>query len=207
MSKAWRFIWRAGGSVEMDIASAMRSWFDKLTTNGRKVTAVSALKSLGLNLVMLAVAVGILYWVLQQRNDPELEQSVAALSSAARQTAVPRADHSESQAEMAAQDGLPAPVVSASTAVQAPSVTHPVSAKTALPARRPVTFPMNLNTARFEDFMELPGIGKKLAQRLVEYRKSHGGFRSVEDLREVRGIGEKRMERLRPLVVTAVARD
>ncbi len=53
--------------------------------------------------------------------------------------------------------------------------------------------------------MELPGIGEKLAQRLVEFRRSHGGFRSVEDLRKVQGIGGKRMERLRPLVRTAEA--
>jgi competence protein ComEA len=81
------------------------------------------------------------------------------------------------------------------------------SAKPGAPARRPVTFPLDLNRAKLEDFIELPGIGEKLAQRLVDYRESHGGFRSVEDLREVRGIGAKRFERLRPLVVTAVVRD
>ena len=79
-------------------------------------------------------------------------------------------------------------------------------APTAAPVpRRPVKFPLDLNNAKAEELMELPGIGEKLAQRLVEYRRSHGGFRSVEDLRKVRGIGEKRMKRLRPLVRTAEA--
>ncbi|MEK6694506.1 MAG: helix-hairpin-helix domain-containing protein [Nitrospirota bacterium] len=45
----------------------------------------------------------------------------------------------------------------------------------------------------------------RLAQRVVEYRQNQGGFRSVDELRKVRGIGGKRMERLRPLVMTAVA--
>lgn len=78
-------------------------------------------------------------------------------------------------------------------------------AKAAAPPNRQARFPLDLNTARVEDFMTLPGIGKKLAQRIVEYRKSHGGFRSVEDLRTVKGIGKKRMERLRPLIKTAAA--
>jgi len=86
-----------------------------------------------------------------------------------------------------------------------PVSVKPVSAKTGSIPRRPVTFPLDLNSARLEDLLELPGIGEKLAQRLVEYRKSHGGFRSVDDLRNVRGIGAKRMERLRPLVVTREA--
>src|SRR2546425_1100899 len=81
----------------------------------------------------------------------------------------------------------------------------PVSVKPGAVPRRPVTFPLDLNSARVEDLMELPGIGEKLAQRLVEYRRSHSGFRSVEELRKVRGIGEKRMKRLRPLVRTAEA--
>jgi competence protein ComEA len=81
------------------------------------------------------------------------------------------------------------------------------SVKAAPPSSRQPRFPLDLNTARIDDFMSLPGIGEKLAQRIVEYRKSHGGFRSVEDLRKVKGIGKKRMERLRPLVMTAAAHD
>jgi DNA uptake protein ComE-like DNA-binding protein len=41
----------------------------------------------------------------------------------------------------------------------------------------------------------------------VAYRKAHAGFRSIEDLRKVKGIGKKRMDRLRPLVKTAAAHD
>jgi len=94
------------------------------------------------------------------------------------------------------QDAPPSPVKVA--AVRA-------SARPSPPPRRAVTFPLDINKAPIEDLMELPGIGEKLAQRMVEYRKSQGGFRSVDELRKVRGIGEKRMAQLRPLVMTAVA--
>src|SRR2546428_11175941 len=80
-----------------------------------------------------------------------------------------------------------------------PMSVKPVSAKTASIPRRPVTFPLDLNSARLEDLLELPGIGEKLAQRLVEYRKSHGGLRSGDELRDGRGIRAKRVESLRPL--------
>ena len=134
---------------------------------------MTVLKALAINLLMLALTVGVLYWAAERGNDTESAQAVALLSQAGSSAA--------------------------------PVSVKPVSAKTGSVPRRPVTFPLDLNSARVEDLRELPGIGEKLAQRLVEYRRSHGGFRSVEDLRKVQGIGEKRMERLRPLVRTAEA--
>ena len=54
-----------------------------------------------------------------------------------------------------------------------------------------------LGSATVEQLDELDGIGPKLAERIVEYRRAHGGFRSLEQLREVDGIGEKRLEALK----------
>ncbi len=58
----------------------------------------------------------------------------------------------------------------------------------------------NLNTATRLELMELPGIGEVLAGRILTYRLQKGGFSSVEELTEVQGIGEKRLEALRKYV-------
>jgi competence protein ComEA len=61
---------------------------------------------------------------------------------------------------------------------------------------------VNLNRASAEELQTLPGVGPVLAQRMVEWRKAHGRYRTVDDLQEVKGVGKKRLEQLRPLVST-----
>ncbi|MFH9068240.1 helix-hairpin-helix domain-containing protein [Streptomyces alboflavus] len=60
--------------------------------------------------------------------------------------------------------------------------------------------PVGLNTATAEQLDTLPGVGPVLAQHIIDYRTEHGGFRSVDELREVNGIGEKRFADLQNLV-------
>jgi competence protein ComEA len=59
---------------------------------------------------------------------------------------------------------------------------------------------LSLGSATVEQLEGLDGIGPTLAQRIVQWRDAHGGFQSVEQLREVEGIGEKRFETLRAAV-------
>ncbi|MEJ5252518.1 MAG: helix-hairpin-helix domain-containing protein [Armatimonadota bacterium] len=60
---------------------------------------------------------------------------------------------------------------------------------------------ININTATAEQLESLPGIGPVTARAIVEYRRQNGGFHSVEELLEVRGIGEKRLEQIRSFVM------
>lgn len=59
------------------------------------------------------------------------------------------------------------------------------------------TGPISLSTATPEQLDQLDGVGPGLAQKIIDYRTQHGGFRSVDELGEVPGIGEKRLESLR----------
>lgn len=59
------------------------------------------------------------------------------------------------------------------------------------------TGPISLSTATPEQLDTLDGVGPGLAQKIIDYRTQHGGFRSVDELGEVPGIGEKRLESLR----------
>jgi len=68
------------------------------------------------------------------------------------------------------------------------------------PAAR--TGPVDLNSATVEQLDALPGVGPATAQAILEWRRQHGRFRSVQDLLEVRGIGPAKFATLRPLVKT-----
>jgi competence protein ComEA len=66
--------------------------------------------------------------------------------------------------------------------------------------------PVNLNTATTAQLESLPGVGPALAQRIVEYRQQNGGFKKVEDLMNVRGIGEASFLKIKALVTVTAPR-
>ena len=63
------------------------------------------------------------------------------------------------------------------------------------------SIPIDLNHASFEDLCLIPGIGESLAQEIIAYRERRKGFRSVEELKNVRGIGGKKYETFKKFFV------
>jgi competence protein ComEA len=70
-------------------------------------------------------------------------------------------------------------------------------------AKASASGPLNLNTATVSQLETLPGIGNSTAKRILEYREKSGGFKKIEDLMNVRGIGEKNFLKLKPLVTVS----
>lgn len=66
-----------------------------------------------------------------------------------------------------------------------------------------VTTPINLNTATAAQLEALPGVGAKTAQLIVEHRQKNGGFKKVEELMNIKGIGEKSFLKLKDQVTVA----
>ena len=84
----------------------------------------------------------------------------------------------------------------ASLALAAAFAAHPAGqaaqkAGTPRSEAKPAVAPINLNTATAAELEKLPGIGQKVAARIVEYRQKNGPFKKVEELMNVQGIGEK----------------
>ncbi len=59
---------------------------------------------------------------------------------------------------------------------------------------------ININTASVEQLVELPGVGEATASKIVAFREQNGGFKTIDDLLNVKGIGERKYEKMKSLI-------
>ncbi len=96
-------------------------------------------------------------------------------------------------------DGEQIYVRTSAEATSAPLVT-PGKSDRSLPAVKTPTGPININTATVEELDALPGIGPAIGQRIVDYRTQNGPFQKIEDIKQVRGIGDAIFEQIKDLI-------
>lgn len=155
-----------------------------------------------------------LYWLPQGSRVGEAIRLAGGFLPGADQASVnlaaPVEDGRQIRVSFRADTLAPVPVPAAVTAAPTPAAPLPSSpaapsppapTATTTPVTRPTgpapAYPVSLNQATIAQLEALPTIGPTLARRIVDYRTTHGGFRSVEELTEVEGIDVKRLAALR----------
>jgi competence protein ComEA len=140
-------------------------------------------QSLLLKLGMFAATMGVVFWIgWTLPTSSDRDHDLAAKSSEGSQ-----AERDSGSGSVTAVSPSPVALLSnqPSTAA-APKRSHQGS--------------LDVNRATEQDFDALPGIGPRLAERIMEYRQSVGAFHSLDELRAVKGIGKKKFDRIRSLV-------
>lgn len=78
-------------------------------------------------------------------------------------------------------------------------------AQNLLAKKKPPVHPVNLNTASAAELQQVPGIGPSTADKILQMRKSYGWYKSVDDLLAIRGIGQKRLDKMRKYLTVGKA--
>jgi competence ComEA-like helix-hairpin-helix protein len=172
----------------------------------------------------LAFAVGVVFFFAgktSRRLDPpstpgaaqtstpqKLADAVAAEVAKERSNATRRRAIVETSARDASEsDETPASAAVAFVPTDAATDSDAALADATVPSAETLAFVVDLNSASKAELTNLPRVGEKLAERIVERREELGGFRSVDDLLGVKGIGEKTLDKMRPFCVVAPQDD
>lgn len=141
-------------------------------------------QSLAIKLSMLAVTIGVVYWIGWTVPSTVTRPAHSVVESASEPDSRPPSTVVSPPGSVSSE-----PILAGSSHLQ-----HQGDGGKLERAK------LDLNRADVLELEELPGIGPVLAERIVDYRRSGRTFRTVEDLREVKGIGQKKFERIRALV-------
>ncbi|WP_373533201.1 ComEA family DNA-binding protein [Vampirovibrio sp.] len=139
---------------------------------------------------LLVALTGLMIWMLACLLWPQPKAQIVM-------TPLPPAQLVVSLPQVAPEEAFTAPEADLAVPPRKKSKSHKRSVAAKKPKHPPV---LNLNTASLSQLQLLPGIGPKMAQRIVDYRKTHGAFRDAAQIVEVKGIGPKKFEKLKPFL-------
>ncbi len=145
-------------------------------------------KAISILLVFVA-AVCLGLWLESLRNDAFRVESVSVESVSVENIDAQSASENEAMPEMTASATEAAAEIAAST-----EASYSVSSDMVNDGK------ININTASKELLMEINGIGESLATRIIEYRTQNGPFESIEEIVNVSGIGQKKLENMRDMI-------
>jgi comEA protein len=143
----------------------------------------------------LAVAIlagsGVLYWQIQKQNNPPKDESVASNEL--------KSQVSDLNKKI---DDLNIALKDAQTVVTSESTVKTTTKSSAAVAgastsSNEVSGKVNLNTASLSQLDTLTGIGATYAQRIIDYRNANGGFKTIDEIQNVKGIGPKTFEKMK----------
>ncbi len=98
------------------------------------------------------------------------------------------------------KDGDKLTIPAAGTQIALPPASQPTTSKAKSSPQATPSAPVNINTATLEELQTLPGIGATRAQQIIDYRQAHSGFKSIDELQNITGIGPATFEKLKDMV-------
>lgn len=160
----------------------MSSSDEKMQEKLQRFFGINRREAIAVTVLLGLLALGALYrWLFQPQQVILPAQLHHWLDSIVQAQYAAISELSSPSALSAASDSLPSTPLGAERTKSAPST------------------PINLNTATKAELMSLPGVGEVIAERILEYRRQKR-FESPEELLEIKGIGPKKYERLRPYI-------
>ena len=147
------------------------------------------IRSLSIKLAMLAITIGVVFWIRWQPAELQPNDSESI--------------ETPSEARTSPIGSIPAQATPARQPAGSPITVISGEAGPVGGAGHAVPRLLDLNSATVDELESLPGIGTVLARRVIAYRQSAGRFQAVEDLREVKGIGAKKFDQIKSLVTVA----
>jgi len=158
---------------------------------------------IGVGLLVLVLALGGYLLYRENYQKPSEEERIRNYEARIRELENKTSELEKSKTEAANQpsgQSTSQPITNNQSTSQSADTGTVAGTSTAAKTSQPISGIVNINTASATELDSLPGIGPVYAGRIIDYRNSHGGFKSIDEIKNVKGIGEKTFEKFKDRV-------